>query len=195
MPTTQTYGANPKSLNVIHDAPAWLTPSERLLIYTTVFGLMPHRVLEIGTLHGGSAAIICGAMDDVGHGSLVCVDPNPDIWIDWDSVAHRATLLKGFSPQIIPQAREIAGGDFDLAYIDAGHAYEEVRADVLGVLPFMAPDSYMLFHDAHHPPVKAALDDLIASTIGLSDCGLLSRFKTETDEGDWGGMRLVWVRL
>src|SRR5581483_11266873 len=162
MSTTITQSAPPKplKLDVIHDAPAWLTPSERLTIYQLVFSLMPERVIEIGTLHGGSCQIICAAMDDVGKGSLVCIDPQPDIWIDWETVAHRATLLKGFSPQIIPQAHDVAGGDFDLAYIDAGHAYEEVRADVLGCLPFMAPDSYMLFHDAHHPPVKAAIDDL-----------------------------------
>jgi predicted O-methyltransferase YrrM len=186
---------SPKSINVIHEAPAWLTPSERLTIYSLVFSMEAERVLEIGTLHGGSAQIICAAMDDVGRGSLVCVDPNPDIWIEWESVAHRATMLKGYSPAVLPKAREIAGGDFDLAYIDGGHAYDEVRADVLGVLPFMRPDSYMLFHDAHHPPVREALDDLVMSTVGITDCGLISRFKSEADGHDWGGLRLLWVRL
>lgn len=191
---TETLAPKPKTLDVIHDAPAWLTPSERLLIYTTVFGLQPQRVLEIGTLHGGSAAIICAALDAVGRGKLVCVDPKPDIWIDWSTVAHRATLLTGYSPAILPEAQKAVGGNFDLAYIDGGHAYEEVRADTLGVLPYMAPDSYLLFHDAHHPPVKEALDDLCATTAGLIDCGILSRYLTEADGSTWGGIRMVWVK-
>lgn len=184
-------------LDVINQCPAWLEPSERLLLYALVFGLRPQRVLEIGTLHGGSAQIITGALDDVGHGRLISVDPAPDLKIDWDTIAHRATLLRGYSPALLPEARAHAGGPFDFCFIDANHSYNGVWADGCGVLRHMSPGGYVLFHDAHHPSVRDAIDDLVTTVFGISDCGTLSRDKREwVDDlgGPWAGLRLLRVR-
>jgi cephalosporin hydroxylase len=104
------------TLDVIHWSPAWMTPAERLLLYTLVFSLRPKRYLEIGTLNGGSALIVSAAIDAVhADGRLVCVDPKPQIDPDhWKLLEHRSTLLKGFSPDILPHAYEAAGGSVRL---------------------------------------------------------------------------------
>lgn len=183
----------------IASLPVFLQLPEGQLLYALVTNLRPQRVLEIGTCKGGSAAIISRALDQGGDGILACVDPYPDIQIDWDEIAHRAVLLEGFSPQVLPQASEQAGGLFDLALIDGEHTYNAVWADGLGVLPFMAPGGYLVFHDAFHPPVRAAINDLIGSVFGLVDCGMISRHEnydaaSPGGSGPWGGFRLVRVK-
>lgn len=67
--------AQPTGFGTILDAPVHMLPPERVLLYSTVFGVRPERCLEIGTLHGGSAVITVAALDDIGSGKLVCVDP------------------------------------------------------------------------------------------------------------------------
>ena len=179
--------------------PVFLQTPEARLLHALVVNLRPRRVLEIGTCKGGSAAIISRALDQAGEGTLVCVDPYPDIQIDWLEIAHRATLLEGFSPQMLAAAAEHAGGSFDLALIDGEHTYHAVWADGLGVLPFMALGGYLVFHDAFHPPVRAAIDDLTGAVFGLVDCGLVSRYEnwdktSPGGSGPWGGFRLLRVR-
>ena len=192
--------------------PGLMVGEENLMLYTLVRSLRPRRVLEIGTRHGGSAAVIVRAMDEVAsakpedsegivvEGRLICVDPTPEIKINWDRVAHRATLLRGFSPAALPQAYTCAGGPFDLCFIDGGHVYSQVLADTLGVLPYVAPESYLLFHDAYFPDVRVAVDNVFTRVAGLVDCGILCRWKGIDYDGkvgpkgaSWCGLRLVRV--
>ncbi|MGH7230385.1 MAG: class I SAM-dependent methyltransferase [Nitrospiraceae bacterium] len=189
--------ATPSLVQSLQAAPAFLLESERLLLYTLVRSLRPRRILEIGVLHGGSTAIITRALDDNGEGTLWSVDPVPAITIDWNTVAHRATLYKGYSPDVLPEVARAAGGCFDLCFIDANHAYGCVLKDAQGVMAYMARGGYLLFHDAHFREVKGAIDDFVATRIGVDDCGLLSTAEAGVDgngEGPWGGLRLVRVR-
>ncbi len=104
------------TLEMVNQAPAWITPAERLLLYTLTFCLRPARYLEIGTFKGGSAMIVVAAMEaSANDGQLVCVDPHPQISDEhWARIKSRTTLLQGFSPAILPRAYEAAGGAFDL---------------------------------------------------------------------------------
>ncbi len=55
---------------------------------------------------------------------------------------------------------------FNLAFIDGGHDRESVEADIRGVLPHMAPDGLIAFHDyasGVDPDVTAVVDELVAS--------------------------------
>lgn len=56
-------------------------------------------------------------------------------------------------------------GPFDqppvaLLFVDTEHTYDEVHDTVLSFLPYMAPGSVICGDDAHHPPIRHALDDL-----------------------------------
>lgn len=58
---------------------------------------------------------------------------------------------------------ELGDGDaIALAFIDATHTYEEVRAHVSALLPFMAEGGILCGDDVHHPPIRQAL----AHTLG-----------------------------
>jgi predicted O-methyltransferase YrrM len=169
---------------------------ERVALYSLVFGLQPRNCLEIGTFRGGSTAIICGAMDDTGFGQLACVDPTPKVAPElWAQVSHRCRMFEGRSPEILLEVARLSGAAFDLAFIDANHTYECVRRDFEAVIPLLASEAYLLFHDGNYPGVKRAIDEIVAERNELVDCGLLSVEPTVLQENGQGvtyaGLRLV----
>ncbi len=175
-------------------APVLMLPSERLLLYALIQALRPQRCVEIGTHKGGSALIIGAALDEVGSGSLVCIDPTPLVAEEhWERVAHRAVLLTGESPGVLAEAARVVGGPFDFALVDGDHSYHGVLRDIDGVLSVLSDNAFILFHDAHFPEVAEAIDATLQVRADLvTDCGLLSVDRSIDDEGRvWGGLRLM----
>lgn len=188
-------------LQVIHDAPVWMSRSERLLLYTLAFTLRPARYLEIGTLEGGSALIVVAALDALqAPGSLVCVDPSPRIAPEhWARLCERTQLVRAFSPAALDEAGQVAGGLFDLVLIDGDHSYAGALQDLVGVLPHCANGATILCHDCFNPDVKRAIDEVAQSYAVLMDFGPLTRECTveRTAQGStvpWGGLRMLQVR-
>jgi predicted O-methyltransferase YrrM len=186
------------SLERILEPIAQLRWPERLLMYTITYALRPRYVLEIGTAQGGSAQILCAALDDRDLGRLVCVDMQFQISDPiWKRIAHRATLVEGMTPGVFPKVREAATEPFDFAFIDGDHSYEGLLADIDGTLPLLADRAALLFHDSHHDRVRHALDDAVQKHAEvLADFGELSFERTTIpppgpDSGDWGGLRLL----
>jgi hypothetical protein len=178
---------------------SWMLWPERVLIYSLVYGLRPRRCLEVGTFQGGSAVLIVAALDDIGDGRLVCVDPHPKVPEEvWAGLAHRAAMVAGPSPAALAEAAGVAGGGFDFALIDGAHGYAEVVADFEGALPVLADDAYLAFHDANFSEVRDGIDHVLARYPGeLTDVGLLSTMRiAEPDRPDrvWGGVRVVRFR-
>jgi predicted O-methyltransferase YrrM/SAM-dependent methyltransferase len=193
------FRTRPARFGVVYTTPAHMLAPERVVLYGLVFASRPQRVLEIGTFRGGSALVIVAALDDVGVGTLVCVDPQPNIAPEhWAQIAHRATLFAEPSPDVLPKALEVAGGRFDFALIDGDHEYPGVVRDIEGVLPYLAPEAHLLFHDAHYFEVREAIDRMLCEHADcLTDCGMIST--DGNPEGRsvngkpivWGGLRLL----
>jgi predicted O-methyltransferase YrrM len=189
----------PKNLEWIFSIPALQLPSERLLLFTLVFSLKPRCCLEIGTHSGGSAAIICAALDDVGAGQLVSVDAEPAVDpVIWDRAKARMRVVRGWSPHILPDALAASPDKFDFVLIDGDHSYASVLGDIEGVLPCLADRAHILFHDAHYVDVKEGVDEALRRyPEQLHDSGLLSvdeaAEETQIDgqRVTWGGLRLV----
>jgi SAM-dependent methyltransferase len=173
---------------------------ERLMLYSLIVGLQPERVLEIGTSTGGSTALIVHAMDNINKGRVFSVDPASKVRDEVRaSIAHRATLHAGHSPQALPEVEALAGGKFDFAFIDGDHSYQPVVNDTLGVLDHLADQAYLLYHDAFFFEVRDAIDHCV-KTRGdvLQDCGVIVRsgvrwsgYNDEADTIRYGGMRLL----
>lgn len=192
-------------LEVLNDTPAWLTASERLLLFTLTYSLRPSRYLEIGVLHGGASLIVSKGMDAAGHdGKLILIDPEPQIDpVHWDQMSERAVLLRGRSPEAISEARRAAGGPFDFVFIDAGHSTSAVMRDAEGVFPHVQDGAYLLFHDSYRGEIAEAIDRFTRIHLGsIVDFGTLTReFHSSERSPDAGGgprlscgMRLVQVR-
>jgi hypothetical protein len=186
-------------------APALLLLPERLLLYALVRGVRPRRTLEIGTRFGGSAVIICAALDDLQQespdydGRLICVDAAPEIPAAlWTTIVHRTSVVRGHSPAVIPEARAMAAGEFDFIFVDGDHRAEGVARDLAGVVAVAAPGATILCHDACHADVAAGIDEAIRRhPTSLIDMGLISTLATAPStrrDGvieQWGGLRLL----
>ena len=185
----------PNRFEVVHRAPVWMTMSERVLLYGLIAGLRPQRCLEVGTFKGGSALIIAAALDDLGAGRLACVDPNAQIQPEhWRLIAHRASLFPGPSPEVLLQASQAVGGKFDFALIDGDHSTAGVIRDIQGILPHLADQAFLLFHDAHNAEVIRGIEHCLRENAKhLTDAGLLSTEKTPDAVPGvfWGGLRLL----
>jgi predicted O-methyltransferase YrrM len=186
----------PARLDRIFDAPAEQLIHERIVIYALVFALRPQRILEIGTHWGGTATIMKAALDDIGHGKIICVDPNPLVTPELlEELSPRIKIIKGFSPAVLPKAVELAGGRFDLSFIDGDHTYEGVLRDIEGVVPVLADDSHVILHDSHNKDIRRAIDEQADRFQAVfTDCGELCRpWVSEERDGQeirWGGLRM-----
>jgi len=191
--------ARPGRFGIVYHTPARMTSAERVLLFGLVFALRPKRCLEIGTYNGGSSLIIGAALDDLGAGHLVCVDPKPLVASEhWQQLRHHATLVTGPSPEVLREAVAAAGGAFDFVLIDGDHGRAGVAKDIEGVLPVLTDGAYVIFHDAHYFEVAEAIDEMVHKHADrLMDCGMLST--EQTPEGRsidgkpviWGGLRLL----
>ena len=188
-------------LEVIKSAPVWMSRAERLLLFSFIFCLRPAAYLEIGTFKGGSALIVSSAMDaSENNGRMVCIDPDPQIEpLDWQKIHHRASLVKGYSPDILPEALEILGNRLDFALIDGDHRAASVLKDANGLLPFASKGAYFLFHDCFNAEVQEGIEYFLGQhSKNVKDCGILTREYTKEEHSGknptwWGGMRLVKV--
>jgi len=185
------------SVQIIYDAPAHLTLPERFLLYSLIYGLRPASALEIGTAQGGAAMIMCAALDAVGSGRLVCVDPAPQVTPDHRArLSHRVSFLSAASPEAVAKAHELLGSPFDFVFVDGDHTYSGVLRDIEAVSLFLHEGSYVLFHDVHYFEVQDAIDEA-RKYLPFIDCGLLSLDATKTEYLHlgkpvvWGGLRLL----
>jgi predicted O-methyltransferase YrrM len=158
-------------VGVVYTANTHLTIDERLLLYALVRGMRPQRVLEIGTLHGGSASIIASAMEDVGVGRVIGLDPVRAITTPRRRFHGRFEIIEKASPEGIADASVAAGGAFDLAHLDGINIYDQAKRDIEGVLPYMAPTSYILINNPFHYGVAQAIRESIRANSTLHDCG------------------------
>jgi hypothetical protein len=189
----------PRSFPAVFNQSSWMEFCERVLLYGLVYGVRPKRVLEIGTFQGGSALIIAAALDDIGDGVMVCVDPNPRLpQENLDRISHRASIVAAPSPEALLKAEQVAGGKFDFALIDGDHSYDGVIRDVEGTLPALQPNTYLLFHDAHYDPVRRGINTMLAKyPFELQDCGMMSAHANPDADNPgvlWGGIRVLRYR-
>lgn len=187
----------PSRFHVVHTAPAWMPLYERVLLHGLTVGLAPRHVLEIGTFQGGSTLVMCAALDDLGDGLIVCVDPDPRLADEtWEAIRHRATIVSGPSPEAVAEARQIAGAGFDFALIDGDHSRAGVDRDIDATVQVLADEAHVVFHDAHYHEVSESIDAALERHAGrFDDAGLLSRGFTTDEHGvRWGGLRLLRFR-
>lgn len=126
------------------------------------------RVLEVGTFRGFGAVLMAQAGaevwavdwhrgdSDLGERDTLCA------W--WTNVRRhhvedQVVGLVGRSERVLPLLREQS---FDMAFVDAHHAYESVLRDVALTLPLLAAGAVLACHDycATWPGVVRAVDEL-----------------------------------
>lgn len=122
------------------------------------------RIVEVGCYRGRTTR----AFLDNSAAHIWCVD-------SWDYEASkrderafaenidadRVTIM----PMLSSEAAELLRGQtFDMVFIDGGHEYECVRADILAYRPLVRPGGLLCGHDYHRkswPGVFRAVNELI----------------------------------
>lgn len=181
---------------------AHLVPREQVLLYSLVFAYAPERCLEVGVKNGGGSRIIHAALSDLSRGRLIGLDPAPELKLDWNDLADRATLLIGLSPDDLPRAVDAAGGLFDFVFLDGDHCPAGVERDLEGLAAATSPGAMILCHDAHYHGVIAGIAAAISRGLPFDDLGLLARAPNPLEDpatdpdtppttSIWGGMRLL----
>ncbi|TVP43214.1 MAG: class I SAM-dependent methyltransferase [Gemmatimonadales bacterium] len=156
--------------------PTWTRPEELTTLYELASRL-PHGSLavEIGSYLGASTCYLAAGLSEV-DGYLVCVDTWQNESMPEgprDTWAEFRANTRSFGDRL--SAIRKRGADLDsadvpgpvlLAFIDGDHAYESVRADADALLPFLAMDAVLCFHDFgidDHVGVTRVVGELLAT--------------------------------
>lgn len=131
--------------------------------YLLSLGRPFRNYLEIGAAAGGTARLLD---DFFRFERLHIIDLNNDGMLDQDGVplwTHRKTNLPknnvvewvGDSQSVeCDRTLEGWGVDFDLVLIDGDHSYEGVKADTHTVIPNLADNAIVIFHDVVAPQTE-----------------------------------------
>jgi predicted O-methyltransferase YrrM len=128
--------------------------SELEYVYNLIEGCESY--LEVGTAEGNSLYVLSHALKK--GAKIVFVDfgeQHTALPREWVLAQVKATPIYGnsHSPNVIHQAK----GKYDVVMIDAGHSYNDVKADAENY-GCMAT-KYIIFHDINLPEVRKAFDE------------------------------------
>lgn len=131
----------------IEDLPQgrWSSPvADMVAMCRLVAAVQPRHALELGSFRGFTAVAMARHLGDGGR--LVTVDIDPA-----HGSAYVGTPLAGRIDRRVGTLAEAtasdAAGTYDLVLIDADHRHDAVRADTEAILPLLAPDGWLLWHD------------------------------------------------
>lgn len=151
--------------------------AEEELRYLASVAKRSQFIAEIGTWQGRSAR----AMADNTDGRIVCVDTWADNaygnapaeitcypeWL-WNEFSKHTENLPHLTPWRMNSVDGAAkakdcGLTFDVIFIDAGHNYEDVIADIDAWRPLLSKGGVLCGHDyaEYHPGVIKAVDELV----------------------------------
>lgn len=139
------FDAQPVTLAELPLGP-WSSPLVDLVILTKFAAcLRPRRVLEVGSFRGFTARMLAAHTPETTR--LVTVDRDPR-----HGSAYRGTPLAArIERRVGVVGPEVFAGDgpgsYQLIFLDAEHAYAEVRHDTEVLLPLLAPDGILVWHD------------------------------------------------
>jgi len=112
----------------------------------------PKRIIQVGC--GVSTAILLSAADLAGYRpKITCIDPYPTEYLKQLQAEGRITLIAKLA-QAVDMGTLTDLGAGDLFFVDSTHTVKtgsEVNLLVLEVLPRLAPDVIVHFHDIYFP--------------------------------------------
>jgi predicted O-methyltransferase YrrM len=149
------------------DIAGWCKDCDRQFLYDLIVARKARFVLEIGVYAGRMTVALAEAVRVTG-GVVHCVDPWQEMQ-DGAAVAREflATVTAHSLQDVIRIHAETSAafaarwyGDFDFAWIDGGHRYEDAMADLCAWVP---RSDALYGHDWHLEGVRKAAQDYAGS--------------------------------
>jgi hypothetical protein len=135
-----------------------LSLDEATLLHNNALPFAGKRGLEIGCHYGWSSAhLVAAGLDlDVIDPALGHADQMRDVRESLAKVGP-ARLWAGFSPSVVPAVRAMKPEAWSFAFIDGYHEGDAPAEDARAVMPLLADDALVMFHDLISPHVAAGL--------------------------------------
>lgn len=141
--------------------------------YAAETGHLHGRVVEVGCWEGRSTVALATAVRPHTVHAVDTWEGSPGE-VSWD-LAHTegrdvyGTFLDNVKDLGNVEPHRMTWQDYFAAdtspvkfcHIDAEHTYEQVKGNILAVLPLLVPGGYLVGDDAHHPPVVEAVSELL----------------------------------
>jgi GT2 family glycosyltransferase/glycosyltransferase involved in cell wall biosynthesis/predicted O-methyltransferase YrrM len=134
----------------LSEVPGWLRPEDALKLYELAY-FADGPILEIGTFHGKSTAIIASALRDANNAaSFISLDINSECLdyarrtLETRRILDRATLFHGTSAAFfnaVPDFRPV------FVFVDGDHSFTGVCADLVALESQVPAGGLILFHD------------------------------------------------
>lgn len=125
---------------------AWSTPlADVAMLLKLAVCTKPKRLMEVGSFRGYTALYL--AQHTPTDAQIVTVDQYPDHGEAYRHSPYAEKIERRVgktSPELF--AADLPGS-YDLIFIDADHSYEGVKHDTELVLPLVAPNGFLVWHD------------------------------------------------
>lgn len=118
-----------------------------LMLYGAMRNKHPQNVIEFGTGAGYSTAWILLGLEENESGHLWSVDVMPSDDPIWKRVNVPETRLTYFSNDPVISVKNKLPPTFDFVFHDAGHSWDEVKADLDWILPRLSVGGSLVVHD------------------------------------------------
>ena len=167
--------------------------------------LQPKRILEIGSLYGGT---MWYWMHAVKGAEIVSVDIGvgaPDsrfsdmeyarinLWPEWErETGCIITQIRAdsTSPETVKSVKEYT--PFDFIFIDGGHYYETVISDWKNYWPMLRKGGLLAFHDIAYPDGNRDNYGVGRAWREVRDNGKWQEFIRENNPEQWMGIGVMW---
>lgn len=118
-----------------------------LWIYQEIFyELKPERVVEIGSLYGGSTIYFANLLDLIGGGLVISVDIDRS---PFKAKHERIVTVTGDSSSgpIVSRVSELCRDKTTIVIHDGNHSRQQVLKDMRAYAPIVSPGSYLIVED------------------------------------------------
>lgn len=117
-----------------------------------IWDLKPDVVVEVGNLHGGSAAALADFMIKCGGGDVIAVDIDHSRIHDLARSRSNIDWIEGDATSLFPEVQERVGNRTCLVIEDSLHSYENTLSVLKHYSQLVSEGSYMIVEDTicHH---------------------------------------------
>jgi len=149
---------------VIHTLDSNISEDHARALYELVLREKPTVVLEIGMAHGISTLAILSALQRIGNGKLISIDPNQST--RWKKIGLQLVQECQFENRhnVVEQPDYLAlplllqeNVVVDLAYIDGWHTFDYTLLDFFYIDRMLKSNGIVGFNDCGYPAVKRVL--------------------------------------